>query len=152
MNGWLMVIFLSMLPISELRGSIPAGLTLGLNPLTLFFVAVFFNFIIIFAIWVILDMFHEILMKSSLYSRLFNKYIERSRKKMEKYIGTEREAWGLFLFTAIPLPMTGAYSASILSWFFNLNRRKAAVAIFFGVFVAGLIVTGVSLGLLKLVL
>ena len=152
MNGWLMVIFLSMLPISELRGSIPAGLTLGLNPLALFFVAVFFNFIIIFAIWVILDMFHEILMKSSLYSRLFNKYIERSRKKMEKYIGTEREAWGLFLFTAIPLPMTGAYSASILSWFFNLNRRKAAVAIFFGVFVAGLIVTGVSLGLLKLVL
>ena len=152
MNGWLMVIFLSMLPISELRGSISAGLTLGLNPLALFFVAVFFNFIIIFAIWVILDMFHEILMKSSLYSRLFNKYIERSRKKMEKYIGTEREAWGLFLFTAIPLPMTGAYSASILSWFFNLNRRKAAVAIFFGVFVAGLIVTGVSLGLLKLVL
>lgn len=151
MNDWLLVIFLSMLPVGELRGAIPAGLALGLNPIPLYLVAVFFNTIIIFAVWIILDMLHEVFMKSRLYSKLFNRYIERSRRKIEKYIGTEKEAWGIFLFTAIPLPMTGAYTASIAAWFFNLNRRKASKAIFFGVCTAGLVVMGVSLGLLKLV-
>tara|TARA_Y100000310_G_C20467822_1_gene708522 strand:- start:379 stop:837 length:459 start_codon:yes stop_codon:yes gene_type:complete len=149
MNEWLIVIFLSMLPFGELRASIPTGIALGLNPISVFIMAVIFNSLIIVAIWAILDSLHDGLMEFRLYSRLFNRYIEKSRKKMERFIGTEKEAWGVFLLTAIPFPLTGAYTAAILSWFFNLNRKMAAKAIVLGVFVAGLIVMGVSLGLLK---
>ncbi len=70
-----------------------------------------------------------------------------TKKIADSFIGTEKEMFGVFLLTAIPLPMTGAYTASILAWFFNLNKTKSAKAIGYGVAVAGLIVMGITLGL-----
>ena len=147
MYEWLYVIFSSMLPFGELRLGIPTGISLGLNPILVYFVAVFFNILIIFPIWVILDNLHEKFLDWKFYNNFFNKYITKSRRKLEKYLGTEKEMFGVFLLTAIPLPMTGAYTASILAWFFNLNKTKSAKAIGYGVAVAGLIVMGITLGL-----
>lgn len=147
MDPWLIVVFLSLLPIGELRAAIPYGIAHNLDPFTLYFIAVVFNSVVIFIIWFILDFFHDHFMKIPIYSKLFNKYITRARKKLEHKVGTNKETFGIFLLTAIPLPLTGAYTASILSWFFNINRKKAARAIILGILTAGLIVMALALGL-----
>ena len=54
------------------------------------------------------------------------------------------------LFVAVPLPLTGAYSGTLLAWFFNLKRRKSYLAIFLGVLIAGIIVTLTTLGIRSL--
>ena len=57
---------------------------------------------------------------------------------------------GLTLLVAIPLPFTGVYTASILSWLLNMNWRRAFSAIMLGVIVAGIIVLLITLGFVEL--
>jgi uncharacterized membrane protein len=70
---------------------------------------------------------------------LFDKYLDNLRKrgkpKVEKY-----GFWGLILFVAIPLPITGAYTGTILAWLLDMDWRKAFPAVGLGVTVAGVIV------------
>ena len=76
--------------------------------------------------------------------------MDRSRHKIEKHIGTKYEFLFLVIFVAIPLPMTGAYSGSILAWFFGLKKRKAFVAITLGVIIAGVITSLATAGVSSL--
>lgn len=141
----------SALPISELRGGIPLALSSGANPFVVFFICVLANIAIIFPVFLFLDYLHGKFIRVRFYRNLFRKYIEKSRHKLEKHVGTKHEFLFIFLLTAIPLPMTGAYTASILSWYFNLKKIKAFFAIGLGVIVAGVVVSLVSLGIFSLV-
>ena len=147
MNNLIYIALLSIMPISELRGSIPLGFGLGLNPLLVILIAIIFNFLVVFLVFSFLDLFHNFLMRVRIYRILFARYIERNRKKLEAKIGTRAEFWTLLILVGIPLPFTGAYAGSILAWFFNLNRRKAYPAIFLGILIAAAIVTIISLGI-----
>lgn len=144
------VALLSILPISELRGGIPLGMALGMNPILVYIVAVFFNFLAIPIVFFFMDNLHSYFIKNKYYKILFTKYIERNRKKLENVIGTKSEFWALVLIVSIPLPMTGAYTGSILAWFFGLKRRKVYLAILFGILIAGIIVTLASFGVIAL--
>ena len=150
MNSLLQVILLSMLPISEVRGGIPLGIAAHLNPTTVFVAAVIANVIIIPFVFLFLDYLHNHCMRIQAYSKFFNKFIERTRKKIEHRIGTKKELFFLWAFVAIPLPMTGAYSGVILAWFFHLKRIPAMLAIALGVVTAAIIVTLLSLGIFSL--
>ena len=141
---------LSALPISELRGGIPLALSSGANPIFVFFICVLANIAIIFPVFLFLSFLHRKFIRVRFYRRMFRKYIEKSRHKLEKHIGTNQEFFFIFLLTAIPLPMTGAYTASILSWYFDLNKVKAFFAIALGVITAGVIVSLISLGIFSL--
>ena len=77
----LKVALLSILPISELRGGIPLGLALGLNPTDVFLIAVISNILAIPIIFFFLDNIHKRLMKYTKYKKFFDNYIERSRSK-----------------------------------------------------------------------
>jgi uncharacterized membrane protein len=146
----LYVLGLSILPISELRGGIPLGITQGLNPILVFLVAVLSNILVIPIVFFFLDNIHGHFSKITLYRNLFDSYVERSRSKLENKIGTKTEFLALMLFVGVPLPVTGAYTGSILAWFFNINRKKAYLAVMSGVVLSGVIVTLVSVGLLSL--
>ena len=147
----LKVALLSILPISELRGGIPLGLTLGLNPLLVYFIAVFFNFLSVPIVFFFLNNLHSNFLKNKYYESFFNKYINRNRKKLERVIGKKAEFWTLVGIVMVPLPLTGSYTGSILAWFFGLNRKKAYLAIFLGILLAGIIVTLASLGIISLI-
>ena len=58
--------------------------------------------------------------------------------------------WGLFLFVAIPLPGTGAWSGVLVSTFLGVPPKKAFPMIFLGVLTAGAIMTIGSYGLFGL--
>jgi uncharacterized membrane protein len=56
---------------------------------------------------------------------------------------------GLIPFVAIPLPVTGAWTGSLLAYLLNLDKFKAFLYICSGVAIAGLIVLGVVAGVIK---
>lgn len=146
----LKIILISMLPISELRGAIPYAITQGVNPFIAFLSAVLGNFLVVPIVFYFLDNLHHYFLRSKHYEKFFNKYIEAKRKKFEKHVGTKFEFWALVIFTGTPLPFTGAWSATILAWFFNLKRRKSYLAIFLGILISGIIVTLTTLGIKSL--
>ncbi len=133
--AWVLLATVS--PISELRGGIPLGiLQYGIDPLFIFFIAIIANALIFFPVFFALRLFYDKLLYRI---PLFDKYLDNLRKrgepKVEKY-----GFWGLILFVAIPLPITGAYTGTILAWLLGMDWKKAFPAIGMGVVVAGAIV------------
>ncbi len=136
---------LSFLPVSEVRGGIPFALLNGQNLLLSFFVCVVFNILGMFFAFFFLDYLHEHFKKIRLYDKFFSRYIERKKKQFEKHAGTAIEFLVLWLFVAIPLPFTGAYTGSIIAWLFKLNRKKAYLTISLGVLAAAVVVAAIVL-------
>ena len=141
-----LTLLITILPISELRGGIPLGISLGLDPLFTFFIAIIANALIFFPIFFALRLFYD---KVLFRIPLFDKYLDRVRKigkpKVEKY-----GFWGLTLFVAIPLPITGAYTGTILAWLLGMNWKKAFPAVGLGVIVAGVVVFLITLGVISI--
>jgi uncharacterized membrane protein len=137
---WVLLITIS--PISELRGGIPVGISLGLDPWFTFFIAVVANALIFFPVFFALRLFYDKLLCRI---PLFNKYLDSLRKrgkpKVDKY-----GFWGLALFVAVPLPLTGAYTGTILAWLLGMDWKKAFPAVGLGVVVAGVVVLLITLG------
>ncbi|TET55222.1 MAG: ligand-binding protein SH3 [Dehalococcoidia bacterium] len=140
-----LTLLLTVLPISELRGGIPLGISLGLDPLFTFFIAVIANALMFFPIFFGLRLFYD-----KLLSRipLFNKYLDSVRKrgkpKVDKY-----GFWGLTFFVALPLPITGVYTGTALAWLLGMDWRKAFPPIGIGVIIAGVIVLLGALGVVE---
>ena len=55
---------------------------------------------------------------------------------------------GLLLFVGIPLPGTGAWMGSLIASLFNVDIKKASLAIFLGLILATIIMSVLSYGLL----
>jgi len=81
-------------------------------------------------------------MHYSTYKKLFELYIKKSQRKINKFQKKYDELGfiALFLFTAIPLPVTGAYSATLISWLTNLNRKKSIISISLGLLCSSIII------------
>ncbi len=138
------VFVISMVPIIELRGAVPIGIGMGLPLLPTFIVAVVGNtlpvpFLIAFSQRVL-----RWLAKFEKIGPFFQKIIDRAEEKA-KTIGTN-ELLGLFLFVAIPLPGTGAWTGSLIAALLQLNWKKALPAIFAGIVGAGIIMSLASAG------
>ena len=64
----------------------------------------------------------------------------KKKDKIDKY-----GVWGLLFFVAIPLPGTGGWTGALLASLLHLDRKKSFGVIAIGVFIAGLIITILSL-------
>ncbi len=134
-------VILSMLPISEVRGGLPYALSTGIDFSTAFIFTILANILIIPIFFIFLDTLHSYFLKIKIYNYLFNKWVIRTRKKIEHRVGTKWELPTLFLFVAIPFPLTGAYTGVLAAWLFKINRLKAIFTISLGVFVAATIMS-----------
>ena len=56
---------------------------------------------------------------------------------------------GLYLFVAIPLPGTGAWTGSLVAAVFGMKKWRALLAVFLGVLTAGVIMTLASYGVVS---
>ena len=130
----------SMLPIIELRGGIPFGVALGLNPWAAFFASVVGNllplpFIVVYIRRVFLWMRRHMPRLNELVDKLERKAHLKGRKVTRyKYLG-------LMIFVAIPLPGTGGWTGALAAAFLNMPLRKAMPAMSAGVLIAGFLVT-----------
>lgn len=139
------VVFLvAMLPIVELRGAVPIGNNLFALPLykTIFF-SIAGNMLPIVLVLLFLERLVVWLSPIPLFGRFFDWLFKRTRKKSD--IINRFEFWGLVIFVAIPLPMTGAWTGSIAAVLLGISYGRALLAIFLGVLIAGGIVTSLSL-------
>jgi len=93
------------------------------------------------------------LLKIAHFSDSVHKFFgKKVQKKIDDY-QKEFEVWqelALLIFTAIPFPFSGAYTAILASRILNLKRRKSAVIIGLGVIIANLVAFIFSLGLIKI--
>ena len=137
-------ILLSLLPIAELRGGIPFALLNDIHPVTAYVVCCAANILVFPFTFFFLGFFHEKFLVIKWYKSLFDKMVERTRRKTQSYID-KYGFWGLMVFVMIPLPVTGAYTGSFAAWIFGVKRRKAFLAVSLGVLIAGVIVTTVVL-------
>lgn len=141
----LITFFVSILPVIELRGAIPVGVALGLPHLVTFIISYFGNllpapFIVLF----IRRIFDWMKRKSDRLGRIAEKLEKRAENKkgtVEKY-----KFWGLLLFVAIPLPGTGAWTGALIAGMMNMRLKDALPAITVGVLIAGILMTGITLG------
>jgi len=135
---------LAFIPISELRGAIPFGKISGINMFLTVPLCILVNASISVFVFFFLDTLHKLFMKINLYNRIFTRFSEKAIKKVgekfEKY-----EYWGLMLFVAIPLPVTGAWTGALGAWLLELDRKKAFIFISMGVLISATIVTTVVL-------
>ena len=138
-----LLILANFLPTLEQAGGIPLGIFLGLDPVYTLLVSLSINCFIFFPILLFLKFFYD-----SFFSRikLFNKYLLRIRKKGKPYID-KYGILGLALFISLPSPLTGTYTATILSWFLDLDWKKSFIAIVIGSTIGGLIILAASIGL-----
>ena len=140
-----LVIIISMMPVVELRAGIPYGIIASGLPFPLIYlIAVTANIIVAPAAFFFLDFVHGRLMQIRVYRRIFGTFAERTKKKAESRISRFGYP-GLFLLVAIPLPGTGAYTATLAAWLFGMERKKAIISISAGVAAAGVIVTAATL-------
>lgn len=151
MNKIFLAILLSISPISELRGGIPYILALSeLNAVNLFvlpLICILANILIVLPIFFFLDFLHHRFLSIKVYKKLFDFFIAGIQKKAKK-LEPKINKYGyiaLALFVAVPLPVTGAWTGTIISWLLGLDRKKSFVAISAGVLIAGIVVTLITL-------
>lgn len=156
MNQLLIAIFLSILPVSELRLALPLAVDYCLKNsipvFPIFFLIVLLNILVIFLIFFFLDFLHERFMTFSLYRKIFGFWLRKTQKKVDK-IEEKMPKYGYFalsVFVAVPLPLTGAWTGVLIAWLLGLERKRAILAIMLGVMIAGIIVLLASLGVLGL--
>lgn len=70
--------------------------------------------------------------------------IKKGKKPKRKFSTDTKKFWGLFLFVAIPLPMTGAWTGSCVGSFLDFPVWKASLAVFLGNIVAGHILMAIA--------
>ena len=135
-----MTFLISMVPVLELRGAIPIDVAHGLDYRAAIAVSIVGNLVPVpFIVLFIRKIFAWLRTKSE---RL-NGFVTRMEQRALKKSDTVRRArfWGLFLFVAIPLPGTGAWTGALIAAVLNMRLKRAVPVIFLGVIIAGCIIT-----------
>jgi len=136
----LSTVIVAALPILELRGAIPWAIGVGgLSPVSAYLWSVLGNMIPIPFWLLLLGRIEKSLRRFRWFDKFFCWLFARTRRKASM---VERHgAWGLILFVAVPLPVTGAWTGAIAAYLFDLSPRRALPAILAGVCCAGIVVT-----------
>jgi len=138
----------AMTPVFELRGSIPLAIgAYQLSPGVAYVISIVGNMVPAVVIMYGLNFIVEFLQKkSAFWHHVFEWVFERSRKRFNHHYDRHGEL-ALLLFVAIPLPMTGVWTASIAAFLLGLKPRTTIWYLFLGALIAGAIVSSITLGL-----
>lgn len=139
----LVVFIISMLPILELRGGLIASKLLGVPWLQGYVLSIVGNMLPVPFIIFFIERILTFLQKKGPLKKLATSFEEKGRSKgqelAEKY--PTQLYLGLFLFVAIPLPGTGAWTGSLIAALMGLPPKKAAPTIAAGVIGASIIMS-----------
>ena len=135
----LVTFLISMVPVIELRGAIPYATAAGIAPWLAFVLSVLGNML---PVPFILLFIRKILDWMKQFPRLSKIAVWVETRAAGKGVRVKRSQMiGLFLFVAIPLPGTGAWTGALIAALINMRMRRAIPSIFLGVIAAGIIVT-----------
>lgn len=141
LKKYLLVFLVSMVPLIELRGSIPIGLGMGLNPVWLYVICIIGNML---PVPVIFFFARKVLVWGSdkkIIGKFFTFCLEKGEKggkKLQEKAG-KGLYWALFIFVGIPLPGTGAWTGTLAASLLDMDFKKSSLAVMAGVVLAGII-------------
>ena len=141
--------FISMVPVIELRGAIPAGIAAGLSPAAAFVVSVLGNLVPVPFILLLIRRIFDWLRDTKTFGPLIEKLERRAHLKgrvVQKY-----RVPGLIILVGIPLPGTGAWTGALVAALLEIRLKSAVPAIFAGLLIAGTITLGVTMGVIHIV-
>ncbi len=148
LKKYILVFLVSMIPLIELRGAVPIGVGMQLNPIWLYIICIIGNmlpvpFIFFFA--------RKVLVwgaDKKFIGKFFRFCLEKGEaggKKLQEKAGRGLY-WALFIFVGIPLPGTGAWTGTLAASLLDTDFKKSIIAVMAGVVLAGIIMGLFSAG------
>ena len=150
---YIIVFFISMVPLVELRGAIPIAVGMDLNKVVSFIIAIIGNMVPVPIIYLFARKILEWGADKAVIGKFCNWCLlkgERAGVKLQKKAGKGLYI-SLFLFVGIPLPGTGAWTGTLAASFLNLDFKKSVLAVLCGVLLAGCIMMAISFGLFEVI-
>ena len=150
---YIIVFFISMVPVVELRGAIPIAVGMGLNEIISFIICIIGNMVPVPFIY----LFARKILEWGADKKVIGKFCnwcllkgERAGKKLQSKAG--RGVFiSLLLFVGIPIPGTGAWTGTLGASLLKLDFKKSVIAVLLGVLLAGLIMMAISFGLFEVI-
>ncbi len=145
----LIVFFMSMAPLIELRGGVPlAALKYGFPIQKTLLLTIAGNMIPIPFILLFIKHIFKFMREKGILVGLIDKVTDRAMARSDKV--KNLEFWGLVLFVGIPLPATGAWTGALIASLLNIKFKDALLAIFLGVLMAAIIMSLGSYGIINI--
>ena len=141
--GYLEIMLLAMRPLTELRGAIPIGIAMDLNPIAVYIASVIGSTIVsiplILTFRHILNFFRNIDIFLPLVKKVDSK-IESGMKRLKSI-----SILGIILFVGIPLPTTGTWTAAAIASILKMRIKTSLLGVLIGNMMSGIIVSLISL-------
>ena len=139
---YLLIFFISMVPLIELRGAIPTAVTLDLDYLTSMVVCCLGNMLPVPIIYLFARQVLVWGADKPYIGRFFRFCLDKGQRGGEK-LRVKAGRGGLFLalllFVGIPLPGTGAWTGTLAASFLNMGIKSTVAAVSLGVILAAVI-------------
>jgi len=149
--GWLATFLIAMIPVTELRASIPVAYEkFGLTAFSAWFWSVAGTYSAMVVILLLLDPVANFLSKHfNVFKKFFNWFFDHTRKranhKFEKY-----GEWAVFMLAAIPIPFLGGMTGALAAFIFGVPKKISLPLLLFGTMLSGAIVLAITLGVVKI--
>jgi uncharacterized membrane protein len=140
----LIVIIIAALPVVELRGALPIAINVFNMPwYWAYALAVIGNMLPVPILLLFFDGLARLVSKLPVGKKVVD-WVFRHTRRHEAMI--QKYEWlGLMLFVAVPLPITGAWTGSIIAFILGMRFTYSLLSILCGVIIAGAIVTSLCL-------
>ena len=138
----------AMVPVIELRGAIPVGIAAGLPPAVACAAAILGNLLPVPFIMLLARRVFNWLRDTRLFGPKIV-WLER-RAHLKGRIVRKYRLLGLVVLVAIPLPGTGAWTGALVASLLDIRLRNALPAILLGLVIAGVLITLLTLGVVRL--
>lgn len=141
---YIIVFFVSMIPLIELRGSIPIAEGLGLNIFAYYPIAIIGNMIPVPFIYLFARKILEWGKDKKVIGKFFTWCLEKGEKggqKLKDTAGNSGIFIALLLFVGIPLPGTGAWTGTLAASLLDIDFKTTVTAVTLGVLLAGIIMS-----------
>ncbi len=144
----IIILLTASLPVSELRGALPLAYLSFKFPLwKAYLISVIGNLLPLIPLLFLIEKLEKLLENLPFISKFYKWYKRKALKRKE--IIEKYEAFGLFIFVMIPLPVTGGWTGTFLSVLLGLEKKYAIPAIVCGVLAAGVIVSVILVASVK---
>ena len=145
---YLIVFFISMVPLIELRGAIPYAVAFHIPTVPAYLIAVIGNMLPV----PIIFLFARRVLLWGCDKKYIGKFFTWCLQKGEKGGEKLKEKAGrglplaLLLFVGIPLPGTGAWTGSLIAALLDMRLKRAVPVITLGVLIAGVLISLLTYG------
>ena len=154
LSKYLSVLFISMVPILELRGAVPIALGMGLPTVPAYIVCVLGNMLPVPIVYFFARKFLLWGSNKPYIGKVCAFFLQKGERGGQKLVAKTGRGGifvALMLFVGIPLPGTGAWTGTLAASFLDLGFKTTVAAVSLGVVIAGIIMAVASTGVFAII-